>query len=181
HAAADALEEAKGDQLLNAVRLAAERRADHEDPHRREKGPLGAVAVGDEARAGDEDGEAEQVAGDGPLDGRKLGMEVERELRHGDVDRRAIQHVHEQAEDVDDRNEVLVLKPRKHWPSLNWGDRGSASEGPDLSTATACYPLACRREGSACECAPESRRAWRVGYRARSFAPRIPPRVRLSR
>src|SRR4051794_4261333 len=76
HAAADPLQDAEGDELADALREAAQRRAGGKHRQGEEEDLLGAEAVAEPAGSRDPDREAERVAGNHPFE-RGVAADVE--------------------------------------------------------------------------------------------------------
>ena len=112
HAAADALEDAEGDQRVGAPGRRAEGGAEHEEGERGEVDALGAEAVGGPAGRRDHRGERQGVAGDDPLDRRQRGVEVDRQPVDRDVDDRRVEDRHDRPDHDDGRDHQGVAVER---------------------------------------------------------------------
>ena len=98
HAAAQALQHAERDQQRGARRERAQQRAEREERQGDQVEPLGAEAVGEPAREGDDRRLRQQVAGDDPLHGVQVGREDALQGGQGDVDDGVVQDGHKGAE-----------------------------------------------------------------------------------
>jgi hypothetical protein len=111
------LQDAERDQRADTPGLAAERRPEGEEEERQEEDLLRPEAVAQPTGGGNPDRQAEQVAGDHPLEGRVVGVEFLAERRQGDVDDRRVEEVHEQPRHEHRRDQPLVvevLEPGHH-------------------------------------------------------------------
>ena len=112
HAAAEALQDAEGDQRLRRPGQTRERRAAGEQAERDHVQPLGAEAVGGPAGERDHRRERERVAGRDPLDRRQRRLELARERVDRHVDDRHIEDRHDRAQDDDGGHEhQLAVQP----------------------------------------------------------------------
>ena len=121
--AARALQDAEEHELIERLRQPAEQRHGDEDRQRDDEHPLGAEAVAEPTGGRDHRGEAQQVADRDPLDVGGRHAEVACQRRQGDVDHRAVDDAHHQAEDVDRHHPVAI----RHRPNLRESTRVTPS------------------------------------------------------
>jgi hypothetical protein len=98
HAAAEALQDPEGDEHADRARGRAQHRAEGEEQDGHHVEALGAEPVGRPAGHGDDRGEGEGVAGDGPRDGgvgQRLPAERGLERAQGDVDDGDVENRHD--------------------------------------------------------------------------------------
>ena len=97
-AAPDALEDARGDQLVARPREAAPQRRRREDRDADDEDQPAAVRVCDLSADEHQRREGQRVAGDDPLELGEVGPEVPLDRRQRDVHDRVVEHDHEETE-----------------------------------------------------------------------------------
>ena len=138
HAAAEALQDAEGDQHLQRAGGRAEHRADGEEQHGEEVEPLGAEAVGRPAGERDDARQGQRVAGHGPGDRGRGGVELLLEGLERDGDDGDVEDRHDGAEDDDagDHQHALVeAVVGRRWDGAGLGGRLDAHR-PRVLVAT---------------------------------------------
>ena len=98
HRAADALHDARGDELAQRLRVRAEHRAEREGRDRDEEDALRAKAIGEPAGRRNQHRHRQRIGDDDRLHAQRRFAEARRHRRQRGVDDRRIQHLHEDAE-----------------------------------------------------------------------------------
>ncbi len=112
HAAAEALDDAEGDQALRVPGEGAERRADQEDRKAQQPHAFGAEPDHGPAGQRNRQGDREQIAGGHPFDGGERRVELAAQRADPDVDDRRVQVGHHPAEHHDaDECEQSGIEP----------------------------------------------------------------------
>jgi hypothetical protein len=95
---ADALDDAEGDQQIDARGEAAGQRPEREEHHAADEEPAAPPEVAEAAESDQQDGEGEDVGVHHPLDVAERGAVVRLDARDGDVHDGAVEQDHEEAE-----------------------------------------------------------------------------------
>ena len=106
HRAAEALRDARGDQLVQRMRDAAQNRADGEDDDRGAKNGARAEAIRHPSADRNEDREAQQIRRDREVEANRILVHRMRDGWERGRNHRRIEHLHEQRASDDQRREL---------------------------------------------------------------------------
>ncbi len=132
-AAADALEDAEGDQLTRGAGEPAERGSGREEHERGQVDALGSEAAGGPARHRDHGGDREHVAGDHPLDRGERRVQVAAEGVQRDVDDRRVEDRHDRPDHDDEGDPPDVALDPIGGRGRARGRRRAAAHGAGLA------------------------------------------------
>ena len=121
HGAADALKDAAGHEEMNVARDATEKRAEGEDSDGRGKDSAGSEFVGHPAADGDEDGQAQGVAGEDGLHAECSDVKSCRDGGNGRVEDGRVERFHEESERYQPRQQALAC--------VGWNLQGGDDSG----------------------------------------------------